>query len=51
MMLLSQNAVQDQSDVSPGSPTKAPAHSPVKGRENDNGEKVLLDSCQCPGHL
>lgn len=31
MMLLSQRAVQDQSDASPGSPTKAPAHSPVKG--------------------
>lgn len=31
MMLLSQKAIQDQSDVSPGSPSKAPAHSPVKG--------------------
>jgi len=30
-MLLSQKAIQDQSDVSPGSPSKAPGHSPVKG--------------------
>lgn len=30
-MLFQSSAVQDQSDASPGSPTKAPAHSPVKG--------------------
>ena len=31
MMLLSQKAVHEQNDASPGSPSKAPAHSPVKG--------------------
>lgn len=30
-MLLSQKAVHEQNDASPGSPSKAPAHSPVKG--------------------
>ena len=42
-MLLSQNPVQDQSDASTGSPTKQPAHSPVKGIEN-HGKIDLLSS-------